>query len=283
MIFRGCFFTAPFLRTDMEEESLSRFGISASKIKWIAMISMLIDHIGATLLMRILDAEGTLRFLDDYKNWGRIGTVGWIYLICRGIGRLAFPLYLFLLTEGAVHTKSRIKYLIRLAIFAVISEIPFDMALHLKDDQVFAGDLFYFGRQNVFVTLTISLLVIMAIDEAEKRIKQIPARIAAMIAIVAAGSALGWLVKTDYGFAGIIAAAIIYIFRWNKEIAFALAVMILSVFEGESEILALACIPILSAYNGTRGRRINRFVFYAFYPVHFLLLWGLCFFCGLMK
>jgi hypothetical protein len=123
----------------------NRRGFSGSTLKLVAIITMLIDHIGAAVLSRIVFADGS-----------HISESVPLYLVYNGmrtIGRLAFPIFCFLLVEGFLHTRNVIKYAIRLAVFALISEIPFDLALF--------GKTFYSGYQNVFFTLLIGLLVMI--------------------------------------------------------------------------------------------------------------------------
>lgn len=127
-------------------------GISGSTLKIIAIIAMLIDHIAAAVLEKVLIARGyTLvdnnQFLNDHQ------LLYYSYEIMRSIGRLAFPLFCFLLVEGFRHTRSIRKYALRLAVFALLSEIPFDLAFFSKP--------FYFGDQNVFFTLLIGVLVMV--------------------------------------------------------------------------------------------------------------------------
>lgn len=117
-------------------------GISGSTLKLVAIGTMLIDHTAASVLERILYSG------NNYSN-----TLNIIYVIMREIGRLAFPIFCFLLVEGIVHTHNKWKYAMRLAAFALISEIPFDLA--------FYGKPFFFGNQNVFFTLLIGLFVMI--------------------------------------------------------------------------------------------------------------------------
>ena len=118
----------------MSEEISARKGISAATLKWIALITMTIDHFAASGLFSQL----------------AYGMVGWrladqLYMLLRIIGRLAFPIYCFLLAEGFRHTRSRERYALRLGLFALISEIPFDLAAcHVVWD---------WNDQNVFFTL----------------------------------------------------------------------------------------------------------------------------------
>lgn len=121
-------------------------GVCGSTLKLIAIITMLIDHTAAVILERWLTAERLGGLHTNEQFWYNT------YLIMRFTGRLAFPLFCFLLVEGFQHTRNVGKYAVRLAVFALISEIPFDLALH--------GTAFYFHYQNVFFTLLIALLVL---------------------------------------------------------------------------------------------------------------------------
>ena len=84
-----------------------------------------------------------------------------VYRIMRGIGRIAFPIYCFLLVEGFYHTHDVKKYISRCFLFAVISEVPFDLAVH--------GVWFYPGAQNVFFTLAIGLCTLYAVSACERK------------------------------------------------------------------------------------------------------------------
>lgn len=148
--------------TGMETEiKRARKGVTGSTLKLIAIITMLIDHTAATILVRTLIARGieglgnsntqaTLDFMRDNA------VIYGVNIIMRLIGRIAFPIFCFLLVEGFVHTHNKWKYALRLGIFALISEIPFDLAFNSK--------LFDFSYQNVFFTLLIGLLVMMGFE-----------------------------------------------------------------------------------------------------------------------
>ena len=99
-------------------------GISGYWLKMIAVITMLIDHSAATILERILVQMPSWApvTVDNCEQWYRLD------LLLRGIGRMAFPIYCFLLVEGFHYTHSRRKYAARMFVFALISEVPFDMA-----------------------------------------------------------------------------------------------------------------------------------------------------------
>ena len=118
----------------------SEYGLTGSTLKLFAIITMLIDHTGAAVVGTIIGL-GNLR-TTDYELYRTLST---LYRLMRGIGRLAFPVFCFLLVEGFFHTRSVRKYCERLFLFALVSEFPFDFAL--KPSAVF------WNKQNVDFTL----------------------------------------------------------------------------------------------------------------------------------
>ena len=137
-----------------------RKGISGSTLKIIAIITMLIDHIGAGVLGRLLVVRG-MNEAADLNAWiDANSTLVITYQMMRFVGRLAFPIFCFLLVEGFLHTRSAAKYAFRMLLFAVVSEIPFDLALK--------GAWYYPEKQNVYVTLLIGLLVLIGFRLAEQ-------------------------------------------------------------------------------------------------------------------
>ena len=143
--------------------------INGSTLKLIALISMLTDHTAAVVFpyLMIKYEVYTIDFSMDYASMALSqGGAGWLYILYqimrRGIGRLAFPIYCFLLIEGFERTHSRAKYAFRLFLFALISEVPFDLAFH--------GQRVYLYYQNVFFTLLLGLLMMWAMKELEERV-----------------------------------------------------------------------------------------------------------------
>ena len=229
--------------------------LSGSALKAIAVISMLIDHVAAHLLeadpqiMTVLFTVGTIK-------------VSW-YFILRPIGRLAFPIYCFLLVEGFTYTHDRIRYGSNLLAFAFISEIPFDLARKLM--------FFDYTYQNVFWTLLIGYLGMYAYEELTGQ----PA-LQAVCVIGLALVSMGLL--CDYGARGY---ALILVLYWLRRNALAKTTigccMTLATWRA-----GLAFIPI-NFYNGQRGfvrNSILKYVFYAFYPVHLLVLWQIRLYLG---
>lgn len=223
--------------------------ISGSGLKLIAVITMLIDHT-ASFLLAYLPAGGTVIFSSS----------GFSMTICelmRYIGRLSFPLFAFLAVEGYFHTKSIKSYAVRLLIFALISEIPFDLALSGK----MASDI-----QNVLWTILFGICGIYIVDRYDGgRMRQS----AALVALVV----LQIFFKADYGLSGFSFIMMLYVLRDYPALRAAVGCGILS----SRWIAGLAFIPA-AMYNGRRGfirGRVVKYIFYAVYPVHMLLLYFL--------
>ena len=228
---------------------------SGSALKWFAVLIMLVDHIGACLLeVFVLNYYGVSPLagrIDNLYFWLSLDSV------LRGIGRAAFPIFCFLLVEGAVHTRSPRKYLLRLASFALISEIPFDLSLHNQP--------FYWGTQNGFFTLQAGLLVIQAFQRSPGQEWR------GMLALAVLGAAAE-LCGTDYGAIGVAVIAVMYLLRERFWAASVLS-LILLVLLARIEIFSIPAFLILALYNGKRGRQ-PKYFFYVFYPVHLLILWA---------
>lgn len=209
--------------------------ISGSTVKMIAMLSMLVDHLAASGVLRLL-----------YDNDG-------LYRLCRAVGRMAFPIFCFLLVEGHIYTSNRKRYLGRLFLFACLSEIPFDLA--------FFGRICFLPAQNVFFTLFLGLLTICGIDF----IRQHGYKQWAWIPILA-GMLLAVLLQTDYDAFGVGLIVIYYWFReipWQRNLVSACACI--------WEPTAIAALIPIQLYNGERGVSW-KYLFYLFYPLHLLLL-----------
>lgn len=212
------------------EEKQQAIGLNGFTLKCMAMICMLIDHTGAVLFPQ--------------------------YLILRMIGRLAFPIYCFLLVEGAMHTGNIRKYELRLLAFALISEIPFDLA--------FFGRI-YWKHQNVFFTL---LFGVVALDIAKQCKHKLNVILNFAIMIL-----LAELLNTDYGGKGIIFILCYYLLyerKVVKQLMFAIE-NILLYGVGIQAYASLAAVPML-LYNGKKGPSLKYF-FYVFYPLHLLILY----------
>lgn len=204
----------------------------------IACISMLIDHIGASLI-----EAGVLHSMETYKKVAAYMPWDWwtIDTVLRVIGRAAFPIYCFLLVEGFFHTRNIKKYGLRLALFAVISEVPFDMA--------FMDRVFYPGYQNVYFTLYFGLLAMMLASKVDKIwVKLLPCGLCMVLAELA---------HTDYGALGVGIISAIYLIH---------------VIRGKTSPETGTQILPKWLYSGERGKANLKWFFYLFYPCHLVLL-----------
>lgn len=243
----------------------SKTGISNSTLKLIAITAMLIDHIGAVILEPII--------IQSYRDGGMMsGNLLQINNFMRlFIGRVAFPIFCFLLVEGFTRTRNVWKYAARLLIFAVISEVPFDLALRQR--------VFDAGYQNVFFTLFIGLFVIILADLAAKIFGRTAPAVLLGLPAVALGMYLAKLLRTDYAAYGVLCITVLYFFRTSRRgqilagtVAFIVGDIIIN--GGTSELLAPLGFIAVACYNGERGLRM-KYLFYVFYPLHLLILSGI--------
>lgn len=238
-------------------------GVSGSVLKLLAVVTMLIDHIAATVLARMLQAGA------DFELYT-------IYSAMRQIGRIAFPIYCFMLVEGLKYTRNRWRYAARLGIFALVSEIPFDLA--------FSSEVLEFGYQNVFFTLTIGLVTLIVMEEIGKQ-KNAPdgggmpaaAGYALMALTAVAGMLFAAFLRTDYGWCGVACILVLYFFRGKQGLALLMGYMAFVFLLGE--IAALPAFLALALYKGKKGWSCKYF-FYGFYPLHLLLLYLTCVLLG---
>lgn len=254
-----------------EKQAAKKKGISGSTVKIIAIVSMLIDHIGAGILGRLIMKANYMQImvsgdLNDVMRWLMDnGVLYYTYRVMRMIGRLGFPIFCFLLVEGFQRTHDVKKYALRLGLFALISEIPFDLC--------FNGSILEFGYQNVYFTLFLGMLTMIAFDWIAKKewaageMLNKVAKITFSAVALAVGAGIAHVMKTDYAARGVICIMILYIFRKHKPLQIA-AGCVAFLWEVTAP---LAFIPI-GFYNGERGLKMKYF-FYAFYPVHLLLIW----------
>ena len=206
------------------------FGLSGSALKVIAMISMVIDHVAL--------------YLMEY------GTV--LYETMRCIGRIAFPVFAFLIAEGFIHTRSRYKYFFTLLGFAVISEIPWYL-LNGTD-----------GTHNVMFTLALGVATLMVLEYLLQR----SLALGFFWTLGMAGLA-SWL-GVDYEWRGIFVIVISYLYNGGMQF---FSIFVLMMHYGV--IGAIMACMFQYLYNETRGfiqGSIAKYGFYSFYSVHLLFI-----------
>lgn len=232
----------------MNQQERSSGGISGSTLKLIAIITMLIDHTGATVILSTARRFSSVSDPALAALWSRI------YQYSRSVGRIAFPIFCFLLIEGFLHTRSPRRYAGRLFVFALLSELPFDLALK--------GSWYYPDGQNVYFTLLLGLLVLMGISRCKDRLYL-------AVPIIAAGMYAANLLHTDYSYKGVFLIAVLYLLRFSRTdqcLGGAAAI--------SWELPAPLAFLFVWFYNGKRGLNL-KYLFYWFYPVHLLILYFL--------
>lgn len=203
------------MRIDGEQK---RKGLTGSTLKLVAIVAMLIDHFAAIILDRYLIAAGFLDITEPaqlYQPENKpLLMIYMIDMVMRLIGRLGFPIFCFLLIEGFGYTRSKVKYASRLALFALLSEVPFDLA--------FQNQLLEFTYQNVFFTLLIGMLTIWGIDILWKRIDgKIKGKGGSILlfvgiaAVTAVGMLCAELLRTDYAAVGVGTIVVMFLARRN--------------------------------------------------------------------
>lgn len=239
-------------------EQKSKTDVSSFTLHILAMTFMLCDHMWAMLF--------------PAEEW----------LTC--IGRIAYPIFAFMIAEGYRRTHDLKRYMLRMLLWACLSEIPFNL--------MYGGSIVYPYHQNVLWTFLISLMLIFVIEKCRSRFKAVPAALPSA-GLAAAGFILGYAAMTDYYGVGVLTVLVFYFFRgqdWKSRIGQLLCLYILNVkllggyyyafrlFGHEVEFVQqgfalLALIPIW-LYRGRQGVHNKAFQYfcYAFYPLHIVVL-----------
>jgi len=253
-----------------------RFSMSGAFLKHIAYLSMFIDHFFAVVFWaywkRLLEGGASARVTD---------TAGGTYLLGRAVGRTAFILFAFMASEGFQYTHSRKNYLLRLFAFAVISEIPFDLAMN--------GSIFTMDGQNVYWTLFLGVSALCLLEKLQGR----PLLQSAGVVLCCIAA---FLLDTDYMFMGVLLIVVFYLCRRSFWYQFAVGTVtiyvgMVSVYTvkywgsgmhwslylqaSTTELYGLFAFFLIYFYNGKKGRQLPKAFYYWFYPLHLLLLYGI--------
>ena len=236
-----------------------KFDISSAGLHVIAMVLMLMDHMWATV----------------FTN------AGWL----TAVGRLAFPIFAFMIVEGYTHTRNLKKYVFRLFGFALIAEIPFNLMV--------GNSVIYYVHQNVLWTFLIGIGLIH-INELARKKEKLWLTVLTMVLTTLLGFVLGFATFVDYNAAGVLTVLAFYFFRGRKWWCYlgqlaALYYINVELLQGlffEVELfghkfeivqqgLALLSLAFIWLYKGRQGKKSKAFQYfcYAFYPAHMLILW----------
>ena len=217
-------------------------GLSGNQLKLIALITMTIDHVGAHLLPQ--------------------------YQILRIIGRIAMPIYAFLIAEGCQYTKNKGKYLGLMAAFALGMQL---MYFFLK------GWL----KQCILVTFSLSIILIYALQYVHKKKNTWSCLVflAALAGAYCFSAVLPQYIpgfSVDYGFKGILLPAFIALGTTKPQKLLGAAVgMCFLALGGSVQWYSLAALPLLALYSGQRGKGNYKYLFYIYYPLHLGIIYGI--------
>lgn len=212
---------------------------TSAVLQWIAVITMLIDHIGCYLL-------------GNFEPF-------------RMIGRLAMPLFIFMLAEGFEKTSSRPRYFARIFVTALIAEIPVYL-LHIS----VMTDYYH----NILFTMLLSFLALYATEKGKFWFVAVP-----LVALAASAF------NCEYGAFGVMLAVGFYLVnkyspkqifvRFTALLAVLLVTMIpLASYENwPIQLWSICAVIPLALYNGKKGRRLPRYFLYVFYPAHLFIIW----------
>ncbi len=217
-----------------------KLSLNMSQLKTIAIICMFIDHAACIMLERGVGLSGNFYMIDR---------------VMRGIGRIAFPIFCFGIVEGFCHTRNAREYLKRLILFALISEIPFDLA--------FRSSIFSMSYQNVFWTLAFGLAALMVYTDPLMGGFQKTVGLLACFFVP-------YIFHTDYSIYGVLTIFVMFYFR-KEPLKMCMAGLIVLLLQSRLEIWAVFGFLLILLYNGEKGHANKQF-FYLFYPVHLLLL-----------
>ena len=240
-------------------------GLSGNQLKMVAFFLMLCDHVGFMLI------ENGMLYGQNAMYWNMaLGTSQgqkWYMIakILRFIGRLSFPIFAFFVAEGFRYTQNAAKYITRMGVFALISEVPFDLACY--------GVPYYPEYQNVLFTYFIALLAMSLMQKARKHLLL-------KILIMAAFSGVAWLVKCDYGALGVALICLLYLLKNETKLRLWAGAVVSAVestgFYGVSALSFL----LLSLYRGNRGSASLKYFFYFMYPAHLAVFYALVYFAN---
>ena len=212
--------------------------LTSNQLKLLAMLTMTLDHIGVQMFPGVL--------------WLRI------------VGRLAFPIYAYMIAEGCAHTRNRRKYLLQMAGLALLCQLVYFFAM---------GSLF----QCILVTFTLSILLIYACDTGSRPLTALALLGVAFVTVTLPRLLPGTDFAIDYGFFGVLVPVAAYLGKTRREklLFTAGALVALAWSVGDIQWYSLAALLPLALYGGQRGKRRMKWLFYLYYPLHLAAIYGI--------
>lgn len=223
-------------------------GLTGNQLKILALLAMTCDHVGLQLLPQ--------------------------YPLLRIIGRLALPIYAYMIAEGCFYTRDRKKYLGRLLALGAVCQVVYFVAM---------GSLY----QCILVTFSLSVCLIYLFDRAAEK-KDAVSLLAALtggtavylVCEILPGLLRGTDFAVDYGFWGVLLPVLVYFGkgRAGKLTALSVGLVLLAQDYGGTQWWALAAVALLAAYSGRRGAWRMGNLFYIYYPLHLVVIYGISLF-----
>lgn len=212
--------------------------LTSNQLKLLAMLTMTLDHIGVQMFPGVL--------------WLRI------------VGRLAFPIYAYMIAEGCAHTRNRRKYLLQMAGLALLCQLVYFFAM---------GSLF----QCILVTFTLSILLIYAYDTGSRLLTALALLGVAFVTVALPRLLPGTDFAIDYGFFGVLVPVAAYLGETRREkLLFTAGVLVALAWSvGGIQWYSLAALLPLALYGGQRGKRRMKWLFYLYYPLHLAAIYGI--------
>ena len=244
----------------MKKSKTQKFGLTNNQLKIIAMVTMMLDHIGLLFFPKIA--------------------------IFRVLGRIAFPIFAYMIAEGCRYTKNRAKYLGMIAGMGILFQVVFFVAMESL-------------YQGILVTFSLAIITIYSIDGIPHA-KKLWGRLAALTSLAFVAVFVFVLPKLltgtdfdiDYGVWGILIPVLVYFMPNHKWRAGSVSALLLIRAIGYTVIpsalglvqwWSLLTVPLLFLYNGERGKAKMKYVFYIFYPAHLVILYGIAIVISMLK
>lgn len=230
-----------------------QIGLNNNQLKIIAMISMILDHVGLT-------------FFPQIELFGILG-------------RLALPIYAYMIAEGCAHTRNRKKYLGMILGMGIIFQLVY---------LVFMNDLY----QGILITFSLSIGMIYAVEGFLKNNKPLYRILMILVILGILFFDIGFPIlfkkhgfNVDYGVWGLLLPVVIYFMpnKTSKLICGTIFLSAMAYFSIRRQWFALLSIPILALYNGKRGKRNMKYFFYIAYPLHLVIIYGIMFLMTIIK
>ena len=221
----------------------AKFSLTNNQLKIIAMLTMLMDHVGV--------------YLYPSVEWLRI------------VGRISLPIFAYMIAEGCRYTRHRLRYFLQIAIIAVGCQLVYYFAM---------GSLY----QGILVTFSLSILVIYSVENFLKKkdafscvLALLSISVTIFLTVFAPSAWRNTDFAVDYGIGGVALPVLIYFApsKWWKLLATAAGIVILAGWLMPRQWWALLSLPFLALYNGERGKLKMKYFFYIFYPAHLVALY----------